>query len=208
MRENIGAWAFWRHGSHIVYIEDGVFKIELNVRDYWYSQRRSDTLRFQRKLGKRFFGNSEFLIGVQDDFVDGFLLAADGKTVEEVCEIARERVARREARNAEYREKQRRWKKLREKFDGVVIGIDSKIDVYDVGFSVRVLFGSDITFAGKKKFLAENRVEFVKWVMHELTENKAARRKIGDIRFYKPVEIINLRAREVEVKFEVKGEVA
>ena len=140
--------------------------------------------------------------------MDGFLFEADGKTVEEVCEIAQKRVEAREARNAEYYEKRRRWKKLREKFDGVVIGIDSKIDVYDVGFSVRVLFGSDITFAGKKKFLAENRVEFVKWVMHELTENKAARRKIGDIRFYKPVEIINLRAREVEVKFEVKGEVA
>ena len=208
MRENIGAWLIWRHGAHLVYVEDGVFKLETNLRVRWYGVSGSETLRLKRELGKRFFGNSEFLIGVQNDFEDGFLLAADGKTVEEVREIARERVKAREARNAEYYEKRRRWKKLREKFDGVVIGIDSKIDVYDVGFSVRVLFGSDITFAGKKKFLAENKTEFVRWVMNELMENKAARRKIGDIRFYKPVEIINLRAREVEVKFEIKGEVA
>ena len=44
--------------------------------------------------------------------------------------------------------------------------------------------------------------------MHELAESKSVRRKIGDMRFYRPVEIINLRANEVEVKFEPKKEVA
>ena len=208
MREKIGVWHFWSHGVRVVSVEDGIVKLELDLNGYWIRQRRSDVLAFKRNIGKRFFGDSEFLIGVRDDFVSDFLLKADGKTVDEAREIAQERVGAREARNAEYREKRQRWEKLREKFDGIVIGIDSNIDVYDVGFSVRVLFGSDITFGGKKKFLEENGAEFVKWVIHELSESKAAIRKIGDIRFYKPVEIINLRAREVEVKFEIKKEVA
>ena len=206
MREVLGIWLVWRHGAYEASAENGKFVFKSVIRPYEYG--RKEEMKFKRAFGERYFGDKRFLIGVEDKYVTRILRECAGKSEEEVVGICKVYKDRREERRAEAAQKWEKWQKLREKFDGVVIGIDSRIDVYGAGFSVRVLFGSDVTFEGKRKFLSENRIEFVAWVMHELAESKSAARRIGDMKFYRPVEIVNLRGHEVEVKFEVKREVA
>ena len=199
MRELIGYWdGGYRAGKYAVYLDDGVMFVNKEyVNVSW-------NLDFKREFGKRFFGDSEFLVGVVSEYVTGILFECDGKDENGVHEVIEKYKGKRDERRALWFKRQKEWEKLREKFDGIVIGVDSEIDVYDSGFSVRVLFSSDVTFAGRRQFLTENKKEFVRWVMNEIRNSKYLSRRIGDIKFYKPVEIINLRAHEVEVKFEVK----
>ena len=130
-----------------------------------------------------------------------------GKSVEEAKEIARRYAGKRYERKAKEEEGQAKWEALRKKFSGYVIGLDHEADVFDAGFSVRVLFRPSSSFAERRAFLKENRIEFVRWVVHECGNDYWIKKRIGDIRFYKPVEMVALRAPEVEVKFEVKREV-
>ena len=205
MRELIGYWdGGYRIGSYVIFLDHGVMHVEKEyVRNAW-----AERMEFKREFGKKYFGDPKFLIGTCNDYVSGILFECDGKDENGVYEVIKKYKDKREGnRTSEYR-KQKEWEKLREKFDGIVIGVDSQIDVYESGFSVRVLFSSDVTFGGRKQLLAEKKIEFVKWVMQEIRNSKVMTRRIGDMKFYKPVEIINLRAHEVEVKFEVKKEVA
>ena len=197
-----------KSGDWAVCVEDGVLKIAPakfgQVREYGYK----NAIHFKKAFGARYFGDEMWLIGVDSDFMKKVLFECADKTEEEVVDVCGKYREKREERKSKEARNWEKWQKLREKFDGVVIGIDSKIDVWDAGFSVRVLFGSDVTFAAKREFLKEHRVEFVKWVMHEVAGSRSAMRKVGDMAFYRPVEIVNLRGHEVEVKFEVKKEVA
>lgn len=211
MREVIGCWPVIKRGrngcfagyqDYEIVIDDGVMVL---IPSYGAWERRVD---FKRAFGKRFFGDSEFLIGCIGEFVDKIILECDGKDLDGVHKVAEKYLAkRREKRTRDFSEKAK-WSELKDRFDGVVIGIDKNIDVYGTGFSVRVVFSSDVSFKDRAAFLKENRADFVRWVMKEISDSKKIVGKIGDIRFYKPVEIVNLRAHEVEVKFEVKEGVA
>lgn len=210
MKEYIGKmygffWPHFRTNMVNFYLKDGVFVVEEGEpEEYKYAER----LKFKRKFGERFFGDSSFLIGVDDDFVYGILYEFMGKNESEIEKIVEKYRSQRDKRRTKIQAEKDRWEELREQFDGVVIGLDSSIDVYENGFSVRVLFCSDMTLVGKRKFLANNKKEFLKWVMLEISNSKKMIKRVGDVRFYKPVEIINLRIPEVEVKFEIKGDVA
>ena len=204
VREELGIWCVYRYGYRHVYVEDGILHSVKDDEVWRRRVTRNTLLDFKRAFADKFIGDRKFLIGLKDEFVDSILLWSDGKTVEEITEYCDQFKKARENRKTREAEAARKWKQLREQFDGVVIGIDSQIDVFETGFSIRVLFGSDVGFIGRRKFLAENKMKFLRWVIHELSESKSAKRKIGDVRFYKPVEIVNLRANEVEVKFEVK----
>ena len=204
MRELIGYWeGGYRLGSYEVYIQNGKLSLEKKKPFTWYNN-----IGFKRDFGNLLFGDKEFLVGTSTEFVHKILLECNGKDKKGIEEIAKKYKDKREANRTSDFRKQKEWEKLRDKFDGIVIGVDSQIDVYESGFSVRVLFSSDVTFGGRKQFLFENKIEFVKWVMREIENSKVMTRRIGDMKFYKPVEIINLRVHEVEVKFEVKNEVA
>lgn len=200
MRKLIGYWdGGWKRGSYEVYVQNGELLLEKTVTAKWYNNSG-----FKRDFGELYFEDPEFLIGTSTEFVHKLLMECNGKDEKEIMEIVKKCKDKREENlTSDYR-RQKEWEKLREKFDGIVIGVDREIDVYDSGFSVRVLFGSDVTFVGRRQFLTENKKEFVRWVMNEIRNSKYLSRMIGDIKYYKPVEIINLRAHEVEVKFEVK----
>ena len=198
MKEILGYWS-WGHRHDVeVSIQDGVLAIKPAFGGY--------KLGFKRTFGERFFGDSGFLVGVVDEYVNRILGECEGKSEDEIRKIAEKYIGYRAERQAKEAQDREKWDALRKKFDGYVIGIDKKIDVYSMGFSVRVVFSSDVDFLRKSAFLKENRAEFLKWVMNEISDSKKIMGQIGDIKFYKPVEIINLRAREVEVKFGVKKE--
>lgn len=203
MNEFIGYWNGNRYHDYAVVIEDGVLSV-LFV--FGVDSRKKNDIKFKREFGERFFGDSEFFVGLSGEFLTGVIKECDGKTLDEIGKVAEKYKEERAERRDRDIYGQKKWSALRDKFGGAVIGIDKDVDVYADGFSVRVLFASEMEFADRSKFLRENRKEFIKWVMAEIEDSKKIAKKIGSIKFYKPVEIINLRAQEVEVKFEVKME--
>lgn len=198
MKEVIGTWG--SPHNVLVSVENGYLCL------HHFAGQSERAVSFKRKFGKRFGGDAEFWIGIDYYSFYWFLCGCDGLSENDVLEKVGQRKAKRDARKADNEKKAADWEELKKKFDGYVIGIDKSIDVYGSGFSVRVVFSSDVSFREKAKFLRENRVEFVRWVMKEISESKKITNRIGSIKFYKPVEIVNLRAREVEIKFEVKKE--
>lgn len=156
----------------------------------------------KRALSKELFDDEFYIYCIADDVIDRLFTRISEDGVEKATSQFRQR---REENRKKLEIERQRWDNLREKFGGIVISMDSKIDIYSTGFSVRVLLNSETSFAERKKFLKENRTEFLKWLMYELMRNVKTSRRIGDISFYKPVEMTLLRVPEVEVKFEVKA---
>lgn len=205
MREEIGKWNFAAYSVFKFFAEDGVFRREFDIHDRDYSHH--EEIKFKRALGQRYFCDSEFLVGVPSYNISEFLFDANGKTEEEVASLAREWVDRRAERKEVEDAKRDKWQRLKDRFGGAVIGLGSKIDVYGAGFSVRALLNSEMSFSDRKRFVADNRVDILRWVIHEVSESKGILRRIGDVRFYKPVEMTVLRSGEVEVKFGVKRDI-
>ena len=211
MIEKIGYWKGFNYPVNSrrkvyrkkdVYIKDGIFFAE-DVLDR-KGMSADDRTCFRKKFGGMFFGDETFFFHCPDDYLDGILVECNGKDEAGVALVVEKYLKKRQDRKNAYFESVKKWRALREKFDGYVIGLDKKIDVYENGFSVRVVFSSDVTFAGKKRFLKENRRDFLRWVIGEIEESPSVIRRIGSMEFYRPVEIINMRSAEVEVKFDVK----
>ena len=104
-------------------------------------------------------------------------------------------------------DERKRWLTLNSESRLHVVGLDRRfIDIFPTGFSVRLLLRTSNSFDDQKKFIQGNRKDILKYVMNEIQYSKKIMKKIGDLKFYKPVEIILLRTNEVDIKFEVKGE--
>ena len=99
-----------------------------------------------------------------------------------------------------------RWEKLSDTSRLFIIGVDRRfIDVFPTGFSIRVSLTSDKSFKDQKMFAKENGKEILRYAINEIPHIPKINKKIGDIKFYKPVEITVLRTNELDVKFEVKN---
>ena len=192
----------WKNGKYIYtnYVnENGV----LRAKEYEHS--RFDSIekdRFCEWLNK--FGYDYRAFG--DDFVKKSVL---GPFVNLPMKDAEDNIKRLAERLHERRRKEKAvmeiWNQLDSEFRGFVVGIDKWVDVYDSGFSVRVLLSTQYSFSERRKFVKERSKDIVKWTMAQISENKNMLNRIGDLKFYKPVEIITLRNPEVELKFQVKN---
>ena len=203
MREEIGVFDFpcWvRRGTYRFFVEDGVLKLE--------KAQRNEASDIKEVIGTRYFNDAGYFKHCDSGMLPGILLMCEGLPVSVLDREMEQFNIRREARAKRYEEEAARWENLKSRFGGMVIGIGKDVDVFDTGFSVRVIFRSDLSFADRKKFLQESKRKFLEWVMFEVRRDFRIKQKIGDFGFYKPVEIVNLRVPEVEVKFEVKKEVA
>ena len=99
-----------------------------------------------------------------------------------------------------------RWMKLSDEARRYIISMDRRfIDVFPTGFSVRVGLSSDKSFKDQKAFAREHGREILRYVMSEIPYIPKIMKKIGDVGFYKPVELTVLRTSELDVKFEVKN---
>lgn len=102
-----------------------------------------------------------------------------------------------------------RWLALSDEAKHYIVCIDRNYkDICPTGFSVRLLLKSDKSFQEQKQFVKTHRKDILQYVMNEIPHTKKIMRRIGDLKFYKPVEIILLRSNELDIKFEVKGELA
>lgn len=198
MIENIGVWESAGVGQLDVYLKDGIFHAD------HISHSSANRLDFKRKFGERFFGDRDFWIGVDYDVLTKFLKRCDGLPVEEFEKKCQERIANRKRTQDLAERRAVEWEKLREKFCGVVLGVDKEVDVFSTGFNVRVICKSTTTIDERRSCVRGSQKEFLRFVMSEVAGNHVAMARLGDIRFYRPVEIVYLREPEVEVKFEVK----
>lgn len=102
-----------------------------------------------------------------------------------------------------------RWLALSDEAKHYIISVDrNHTDICPTGFSVRLLLKSDKSFQEQKQFVKTYRKDILRYVMNEIPHIKKIIKRIGDLKFYKPVEIILLRSNELDIKFEVKGELA
>ena len=183
------------------------FGFENGVLDMWksgYSRSYDEDMELKNELGKRYFGNELYFRFVNPDHISNLLEGCVGKSEAELRRTLDAFDARRKNRIAKQRNEAESWDQTRERFGGIVLNLDKRVDVYSTGFSVRVILSSQIDFAQRKAFVTANRKELVRWTMDELSGQTRTMKRLGDLRFYRPVEITVLRAPEVEIKFEVK----
>ena len=193
-----------RYFYKVYYLVDGLIKDETITKiDY-----RKTPVGINEKMVQRVVDLGYKPVKWNEAHVERLIIEAlwscDGKTMGDFDDYVRERIEKYLKRNKKREKDFAEWNKLREKFDGYVIGMDKKVDVYDVGFSVRVLMRSDMSLEDKRKFVADNRLDLVKWTISEVVNTQTFKSKIGDMAYYKPVEIVILKVPELEVKFELK----
>ena len=211
MKQFLGLWCFgshrgrtWKNEECAVYVDNGVFRLEKR-KEY---SRHCDWVKLKGELGERYFGDRGFLMYMDYSQLSRLLKEFNGKSDEEVKAVASRFVERKKIRAEKRAVETKKWKQLNEKFGGYVISIERTADIYETGFSVRVLMKTEKTFEERKRFIKENGKDLILWAMNEITECPKIMSKIGDIRYYKPVEIVTMRIPETEIKFEVKGELA
>lgn len=132
-----------------------------------------------------------------------------GKTVQELDDKLKEYVLTKILNNGfTDKSEKARWLTLSEPCRIYMLGLDKKeIDVFPTGFSVRILLRSDKSFKEQKQFTREHGKEILRYTMNEVPHCKKIMNKIGDIQYYKPVEITVCRTNELDIKFEVKKEI-
>ena len=206
---------FWRDGQ-IIYADNkfvdgkGWFTTYYGVRDGYLRtakvngfdgcrKYKPDIVRWLKKFG---YDYECF----DDQFIKKSLL---GPFVDKPIEEAEDHIKWLKNRLEERRTKSKRllkvWKEIDEIFYGYVVGLDKEIDVYNSGFSVRVLLTTSHSFEERRAFVKAARKELVRWTMDQISESSKMMKAIGSLDFYKPVEIITLRIPEVEIKFQVKN---
>ena len=201
-RETIYADSHWKNHRFITtryYFDRGYLRTDQSETygcEYFYEY-KDRLVEWFSELG---YDNKYFDYKFVENVLNPFIGRPVGDVEESIKERARFLRGRREKRKTliEF------WNKLDEQFKGYVVSLDNEIDVYRTGFSIRVLLSSRYTFAERRAFVKTYKKDLVLWAIEQLKESKKAMNKIGDLRFYKPVEIITLRSPEVEIKFEIK----
>lgn len=96
-----------------------------------------------------------------------------------------------------------------EEFQKCVLLLSKEIDVYTTGFTVWILVGPKAFSSVEEKaaFLKTYKKQLVIYARNEILAKKNFIRKIGDLRYYRPVELAFAKTSEIAVKFELKEEI-
>ena len=188
-----------QYGTKTYFVKDGILRSTFAADRYYdYYSHRDDLKKWLKSLGYDW-------IAFSDSFVEKSVLGPFvGKPIEEVEQNVRFLAAKLHNRRIARKAEMDSWNDLSEQFKGYVVSLAKDHDVYSTGFSVRVLLSSEKDYQQRKSFVVENKKELLRWAMQQIRLDKVLMRKIGDLSYYKPVEIVTLRAPELEIKFEVK----
>lgn len=106
-------------------------------------------------------------------------------------------------------ESRQKWEDLRSQFGGLILGIDKKFfRSFPSGFAVRVMLKAATPVNVQRSFVEKNREDILLWIMEEIRKTPALMRKIGDLDFFTPTEVILLQNNEMEILFEGKNYVS
>ena len=115
------------------------------------------------------------------------------------------KMAKKLGQTREFREKtDGDWKRLRARFDGAVLGLDKVVDVYEGGFSIRIILKSTMSFSERRWFVRDHKYDLAKWVVQEIKARDELRSQIKGIGSFIPKDIIILNIPELEIEFEAK----
>lgn len=143
--------------------------------------------------------------GIRDDFlVESVLNPIVGMTEHEAEKHIKTLVKSLYNGRKDREDHKKQTDELNNRFNGYVIGLAKDFYTYNSGFSIRLLLSSEHSFSERKKFAKNNKKEIIKYALQMISQNKRLIKEIGDIRYYKPVEIVTCKIPEIEIKFEVK----
>lgn len=108
-------------------------------------------------------------------------------------------------RRIEERKEERDYQFVYDELDGLIVGIDKKINITDKDFSVRLILKSSHDFEKRKKIFKEKKKEIIGYVKREIERDKTKMKRLGDLNYYYCSEIILLKAPQAEMIFTIKG---
>lgn len=191
----------------VYYSDGGVVRkdaFHLDSRVYDTSKLRQMCTQKKREFSREHFNDEKFILHTGNYFITEKIDKCVGKPVSDLNDEMERYRQQRYKRYLESVKGSERWLEFKSRFGDYVIGIDNNIDVFPTGFSVRVLFHTDKSFAERKQFVKDHKNDLLEYAIGELKDSKKVMKRIGDMRFYKPVLITTLRAAEAEIKFEIK----
>lgn len=93
------------------------------------------------------------------------------------------------------------WKRLKDRFDGVILGLDKVIDIYEEGFSIRIILKSTASLDERREFVKKKKGDIARWVCEDIASKDELVNQIGNINDYAPKELLVLKIPELEIKF-------
>ena len=118
-------------GIYEMFVDGGIVRVKkldnvANVNERGYGQYKDIKL----NLGERHMGDRDFFKGVDYDLVLKLIFRMDGKEEVELIDAIKEWKEKREERQRAEAEQMDEWRALKERFGGMVIGLDRKVDTY------------------------------------------------------------------------------
>ena len=191
----------WRYGQEEWAVENNIIIKRKNTIDWFLSNRIEYENRITNLSFKDYISKKTGYTGKTLKTYREIISSAEGLPFCYLIEIFKQK----DKINPSNGYIQKDWEELRSRFDGEVIGIyKESLDVVQAGFSIRVLLSATTPKEDRKAFVKTNYKEILLWLMEDIQKTPSIRRKIGDIKFYKPTEIVLLKVPQIEIKFETK----
>ena len=145
---------------------------------------------------------------LRNDYFVRLLQTYANKPWTDLLNYIQKRIELKEYNRQKQAEKDKRWADLYKKFNGKILGLDIKhFDVYDKGFSVEIVMSSGLSREERLEYVKTHKKDIIKWCMEEIGKEDKLTKKIGDVSYYKPSEIVIMKNPRVMVSFVVKKEV-
>ena len=92
------------------------------------------------------------------------------------------------------------YRSKRSQFGGMIIGLDKKFfRTFPTGFAVRMMVKATVPVNEQRAFVEKKREHILLWIIDEIMRTPVLLKKIGDLEYFKPTEVILLQNNEMEV---------
>ena len=82
----------------------------------------------------------------------------------------------------------------------MIIGLDKKFfRTFPTGFAVRMMVKATVPVNEQRAFVEKKREDILLWIIDEIMRTPVLLKKIGDLEYFKPTEVILLQNNEMEV---------
>ena len=135
------------------------------------------------------------------------LLTFEGSTWDEFYEEMRKRGVKAVANRKNFAEHKREFERIQDKFNGIILGIDSKfLFVTDKDISIRLQLRV-MPYAEQMVFVRQNKKDILDFVVKYISSKPRLMSHVGAWGFWRISDIVVTRCSEVEIKFSVKKEI-
>lgn len=141
------------------------------------------------------------------DAIGNKLLEFEGLSWEEFCEDMKSRGAKIIAAQKNREKRDREYSVIRDRFNGNIIGIDSKfLFATDKDMSIRLQLRV-MPYEEQIAFVRKNKKDILDFVVEFVSSKPRLMSHVGAWGFWRVSDIVVTRSSEVEIKFSVKKEI-